>query len=724
MNTRRRAAVDLAVAVLAGVLALAVYVRSLAPGLLWGDSAEFQFAAWLGGFAHPTGYPLYLMLGWLWTHLLPFGDPAFRMNLFSAFSGGVAVSLFCLLVMRLIRFLSLPERRPSTSPPGPLRMPVSHRGPGGTRHLERSDAVRATEGGADGVEQSKGATPGALFAASRLVAFGAALVFTFTPTFWSQAVVAEVYTLHAAFVAALLLALIGWAQRVTDRDDGGERRLAYLAALLFGFSLAHHRSTILLIPAAALFVVVLVANAPWRPKLSWRRTGLLALCLLGPLALYLVIPLRAPAVPYYRAPLAAGASLPLYDSTLTGFLAHVSGSVFSSSLGAPRADALDLARLAGRFADELSANGLLLGSLGLLFLIFLGVRERSRRAGAVLALTGCFFLVQVGFNLFYAIGDIFVFYIPAYLVWVLWIALGGWAPVRLAGWLLAGQGERAARWATVAASLFALAALAAVAYRAAVVDWPKVQRAGDDSARRAWEALLGADIPQGAILVSNDRDEMVPLWYLAYVEGRRSDLTGLFPLIQPGLEWSNVGSVVDVALQTGRPVYLVKPMPGLEVKYELADLPGRAAGPLGPAQRVASLPNATPSHATDVVYGDTIRLLGYDISPEPMVAGRPAFVTLYWEPLRAMREDWTTFVQVVDAAGTKVGQSDHHPGGVFYPTNLWAPGEQLRDTHRLEIEPGAPAGPRRLVVGLYVAEGGGLRQLGSPQAVGEVEVTQ
>ena len=91
-----------------------------------------------------------------------------------------------------------------------------------------------------------------------------------------------------------------------------------------------------------------------------------------------------------------------------------------------------------------------------------------------------------------------------------------------------------------------------------------------DGTARAWDALLAQPIPQDAILVTNDRDEMMPQWYLKYVEGRRPDLTGLFPLIQPGPEWADVGAVTDQALRSGRPVYLIKPMAGLEVKFKLA----------------------------------------------------------------------------------------------------------------------------------------------------------
>ncbi len=45
---------------------LAVYLRTLAYDVLPGDAGEFQFAAWRLGLTHPTGYPLYMIVGGLW----------------------------------------------------------------------------------------------------------------------------------------------------------------------------------------------------------------------------------------------------------------------------------------------------------------------------------------------------------------------------------------------------------------------------------------------------------------------------------------------------------------------------------------------------------------------------------------------------------------------------------------------------------------------------------
>jgi hypothetical protein len=81
-------------------------------------------------------------------------------------------------------------------------------------------------------------------------------------------------------------------------------------------------------------------------------------------------------------------------------------------------------------------------------------------------------------------------------------------------------------------------------------------------------------------------------------------------------------------------------------------------------------------------------------------------------------------VQVVSAAGDKAGQSDHQPGGAFYPTNLWAREQVLRDSHAITVAADAASGTYQLVVGLYVADGEGLRQLGAPQAVGEIQVVR
>jgi len=82
------------------VASFALYLRTLAPSLLFGDSAEFQTIAYTLGIGHPTGYFIYVLLAKLFT-FLPIGDIAWRVNLFSAFCAALTVALVYLITRKL-----------------------------------------------------------------------------------------------------------------------------------------------------------------------------------------------------------------------------------------------------------------------------------------------------------------------------------------------------------------------------------------------------------------------------------------------------------------------------------------------------------------------------------------------------------------------------------------------------------------------------------------------
>ncbi len=138
---------------LAFLIPFAVYIFTLAPGFALGDSGELIAGAATLGIVHPPGYSLFVLTGRLFLALPIPGDIAWRMNLFCALCGAFAVSLFCLLLKRVLRRLSVPD-------------PVSS-----------------------------------------VSALAAALLFAFSEAWWSQCVVTEVYALQIALVVGLLLAL-------------------------------------------------------------------------------------------------------------------------------------------------------------------------------------------------------------------------------------------------------------------------------------------------------------------------------------------------------------------------------------------------------------------------------------------------------------------------------------------------------------------------------------
>ena len=140
--------IDVILSILAGVLALALYARTLAPGVLPWDSGEFQILAYQVGIAHNTGYPVYILLAKLFITLVPVGSIAYRVNLFSAFMGALTIA---------------------------------------------------------GVYLSA-----KLLSKSTWAALVGALALTVSYTLWSQSVIAEVYSPGAAFLAVVWLLVLVW----------------------------------------------------------------------------------------------------------------------------------------------------------------------------------------------------------------------------------------------------------------------------------------------------------------------------------------------------------------------------------------------------------------------------------------------------------------------------------------------------------------------------------
>src|SRR5512141_590551 len=79
---------------------LILYFATLAPNVLAADNGEFQLVAWKLGIAHPPGYPLYTLIGFLFTRF--FASPAFAMNLLSA----IIAAITLVLVSKTVRLLT------------------------------------------------------------------------------------------------------------------------------------------------------------------------------------------------------------------------------------------------------------------------------------------------------------------------------------------------------------------------------------------------------------------------------------------------------------------------------------------------------------------------------------------------------------------------------------------------------------------------------------------
>lgn len=101
---------DLLAAATVFLFFLCYYCFQAAPSIVYRDSGLFALAAESYGIPHPPGSPLYVMLAGTFARLIP-AETAFATNLFSGFAGAVALSLLCLLSLRVTRTL-LPDAEP------------------------------------------------------------------------------------------------------------------------------------------------------------------------------------------------------------------------------------------------------------------------------------------------------------------------------------------------------------------------------------------------------------------------------------------------------------------------------------------------------------------------------------------------------------------------------------------------------------------------------------
>jgi hypothetical protein len=401
------------------VLLALLYARTLAPGVTWahagGDSGDLATAVAVGGVPHPSGYPTYLLLARLTTSLLPV-EPAWSLGVLSAALALGTVAL----VARLASHLT----------------------------------------------------------AAPLLAILAALWLGVSPLLWSQAVIAEVYTLHALFVTLLLL-------RIWRRLDNAPPtpRADIAEGVVAGLALGNHLTALLVVAAW-----LLVGR---QAGVLWRKAGGLAAGLL----VYAALPLAALTDP----PINWG-----NPATWHGFWWLVSGQAYQPLAFAVPPD-FWLARVrawADLLIEQFGAVG---GALALLGLFYHPAQARHFVRLSVLLAAG-YSLLAIGYDT----ADSYVYLLPVSIMLALWLALGA---AQVAAWL--------ARWPLARAllTLGMLAALIGTGWQA----FPNVDASDDRRAIAYAEAVLHHAPPEALLIAHNDH-EAFPLWYAHYAQMQRPDV--------------------------------------------------------------------------------------------------------------------------------------------------------------------------------------------------------
>jgi hypothetical protein len=107
---------------------------------------------------------------------------------------------------------------------------------------------------------------------------------------------------------------------------------------------------------------------------------------------------------------------------------------------------------------------------------------------------------------------------------------------------------------------------------------------------------------------------------------------------------------------------------------------------------------ATPPPVTEA--NGWFRLDGYAVTDETHPGGA-ILLTLLWQDLAAVDENYQVFVHLLDNQGNKIAQADGQPVQWLRPTSTWQPGERIADRYGLLLPDTLPSGEYSIAVGLY-----------------------
>jgi hypothetical protein len=550
-----------ALAPLIGAVAtLWLVIPTLAPGVIAqaaGDSAEFQTVSWVLGTAHPTGYPSYVILGFIASHLLPFGDPAYRMNLLQALlaAGAVAGTIAIVQLLTRMRWVALATGLLL------LVMPAF-------------------------------SSVSVLFANSGMVRS--------SPVFWRLSTYADPHMFHLALAVLIFGLLLVWERRRTSEDPERQMhadRWLVAAACLYGVALANHSLTMMLAPGIGLFVLAVAPRIVLRGRLILTCAAVLAVTAI---ALWLELPIRAA----MHAPLVYG-----HPDTWNGFLYVVTGQQFG---GIPPTIGDNLGP---KFDVVMNLLSSWLGPLGYLAAFGLATSIVKRPRYVLLTVVGA--AMTAGFAAAYANSDLErYFLVPAFVAFS-FVGLGLADAISIGASLAAGARSRLAapsagsakepagtgsdvdpdgtgglHW-QAAAALMAEAFVAVALIVATVTVVPPRQHLPDaahaggvsqagQSGRESWlRAVLASPeqggLPANSVVVSNWSDSTT-LWYGQKVEGLRPDVYVVDDRTRLDSNLGEVWNVVDTYLGQ-RPVFLLRfpwrcdGMDNLSKFYKLVSVP-------------------------------------------------------------------------------------------------------------------------------------------------------
>lgn len=361
-------------AVLTGLFVFIVYLTTVAPSVVEIDSGELAAVQCTLGIAHPTGYPLFTILGYLF-HLIPMPfSKIYQLNLLTSIWCSLGIGTFVytskLVLDNINSFLPL-------------------------KFIEKTETVNKRKKGKQNQKIQNTSKYEIPEIKRYLGAVLGGLILAFSKTFWFQSTSVEVYSLQIFLFTLIFLFLIKAYLYKDDQDKIGFNNPWIIFAVILALGFSNHMTTLFVLPGVAyLYFDKFKFN-----KKSFYRIGLMLSVFIPVLILlYSYLPIRA-------------SQNPILDwgnpNSLTRLLRHVEGDqyhvwLFSSTVAAEKQFNYFISNLPSEFIVSL-------------FICLVGLIASFIKARKFFIFALITFLFTVLYAINYDIKDIDSYFILAYI---------------------------------------------------------------------------------------------------------------------------------------------------------------------------------------------------------------------------------------------------------------------------------------------------------------------
>jgi len=347
------------------IIVFIIYLFTLAPSVIQIDSGELATVQYILGIAHPTGYPLFTMLGFLFLQI-PLGlRKITQANLLAAIWSAFAIYFFIKVLIVLL--INVEEKKNNV---------VSKK---------KQKTVAAIKFNED----------------QKIFSIIAAAFFlAFSKTFWMQSTSVEVYSLQT-----MLLALILFFSLKAFGSKEESSKSWSLVGLSFAFGFSNHMTTLLAIPFAAILFFFKEKLTTSSIKIIF-KTLVLSIPVL--VLIYLYLPIRAAQNPIMN-----------WGNPINfeNFWRHFTGRQYQVWLFASfEATKKQLGNFVSNFPSEFTIVGLFIGLIGFIFLYKIDKK--------IFLTTLATFLFAVLYSVNYDIVDLDSYFLLAYMIFSIWILFG------------------------------------------------------------------------------------------------------------------------------------------------------------------------------------------------------------------------------------------------------------------------------------------------------------